>query len=102
MASCLTLFVPCWNITVVFRRGIYAHGQLPDRERAKKKKKARQNYCGYGQLPDLVLFRLEQNSSNSRQATDSCLFFGGPRRKMVKLDVIISVMARCLTSFVPS
>ena len=45
----------------------HGHGQLPDRERAEvKTKNARQKYCGYGQLPDLVCSQLEQNS-NSRQ-----------------------------------
>ena len=70
MASCLTLFIPSWNKRAVILDSVFhGHGQLPDRDRAESKNNnTRQNYCGDGQLPDLVCSQLEQKSSNSIQS----------------------------------
>ena len=72
MASCLTVSMPRRKIKTL-------------------------DYCGYGQLPDLVSSQLEQNTSKSRHVTTSFLTLGGSRRKKIALDIITVVMASCLT-----
>ena len=70
MGSCLILIVSSWNrIAVILDRVVMVMAScLPDGERAESKNNnARQNYCGYGKLPDLVCSQLEQNGRNSRQ-----------------------------------
>ena len=45
---------------------------MRDRERAESKNNnSRQTYCGYGRLPDLDCYQLEQDNSNSRQGFHS-------------------------------
>ena len=76
---------------------------MPDRERAEKRtNNDSQNYRGYGQLPDLVRPKLEENITNSRSVTVRWLTLIGPRRKTTTIHRISLVMASWLTLFVSS
>ena len=65
MASCQTSIVPsCSRIAEVLYRvqkvALFKAGRGQTNN-------ARQDYCAYGQLPDLVSSQMEQNKSNSTQ-----------------------------------